>query len=199
MRVLLVEDHPVVRFGVSTLLQRTEGVTVVGEAETAEQALELTCDLDPDLVMLDLRLTNDGSGSEVCREIKALNKPPYVLIHSAFNADPQVSLARLAGADGYVHKSVPFERLLDVATRTCTGERVWYLGSGEECEGSGILASPKAASLTSREREVAELMLSRLTNPEIAAKLHISLQTTKNHVSNVLRKLDLKSRRSLRS
>ena len=102
---MIVDDHPSVRLGLKVLLEQAAGVEVVGEAGDAAGAVELAAKLEPDLVVLDLRLQGEASGAEVCRGIKDLPDPPRVLIHTAYNTADDVTAATLAGADGYVHKS----------------------------------------------------------------------------------------------
>ncbi len=196
MRILLVDDHPTVRFGLRHLLV-SAGFEVVGEAEDAAGALRLVGELLPDLVLLDLRLGED-SGIEVCREIKALPEAPRVLVFSAHSSVEDVAGATLAGADGYLHKGVGGEELIDAVRRTGAGGRVWLLPSEKEEEAAvRIREASSEARLTPKEKEVFALVLTRRTNAEIAGELYISLYTVKNHVSSILRKLGLKSRREI--
>lgn len=196
MRILLVDDHPTVRFGLRHLLV-SAGFEVVGEAEDAAGALRLVGELLPDLVLLDLRLGED-SGIEVCREIKALPEAPRVLVFSAHSSVEDVAGATLAGADGYLHKGVGGEELIDAVRRTVAGGRVWLLPSeNEEAAAARVREASSEARLTPKEKEVFALVLTRRTNAEIAGELYISLYTVKNHVSSILRKLGLKSRREI--
>ncbi len=196
MRILLVDDHPTVRFGLRHLLV-SAGFEVVGEAEDAAGALRLVAELRPDLVLLDLRLGED-SGIEVYREIKAHPEAPCVLVFSAHSSVEDVAGATLAGADGYLHKGVEGEELIDAVRRTVAGGRVWLLPSENEEEAAArIREASSEARLTPKEKEVFALVLTRRTNAEIAGELYISLYTVKNHVSSILRKLGLKSRREI--
>jgi DNA-binding NarL/FixJ family response regulator len=195
LRVLLVDDHPTVRLGLKQLLTST--AEVVGEAENAGDAVRLTGELRPDLVLLDLRL-GDDSGIEVCREIKTLPEAPRVLVFTAHASAEDVAGATLAGADGYLHKGVEGEQLLAALEQIHSGGRVWLLPAGNEEEAATRLRETSGgAQLTPKEREVFALVLKRRTNPEIAEELYISLYTVKNHVSSILRKLGLKSRREI--
>ena len=197
MRVLLVDDHPTIRFGVKLLLSSTEGAEVVGEAASVVDAVRLAAELRPDLVLLDLRLGGD-SGIEVCREIKALPDVPRVLVFTAHIGAEDVAAATLAGADGYLHKGVAGEELLDAVERTHRGERIWLLPAANEEEAATRLKrTSDEARLTPKEKEVFALVLKRRTNAEIAEELYVSLYTVKNHVSSILRKLGLKSRREI--
>ncbi len=196
MRVLLVDDHPTFRFGLKALLASV--AEVVGEAESAAAAVRLAKDLRPDLVLLDLRLEGGGSGIEACREIKTLPDAPRVLILTAHASVEDVAAATLAGADGYLHKGVEGEEILGAVERTVAGGRVWLLPTGDEEEAASRLKEASdEARLTPKEKEIFALVLKRRTNAEIAEELYISLYTVKNHVSSILRKLGLKSRREI--
>ena len=199
MKVLLVDDHPTIRLGVKLLLSSAGGIEVVGEAESAAGAVRLARNLRPDLVLLDLRL-GEGSGVEACREIKEMPDAPRVLVFTAHTAIEDVAGATLAGADGYLHKGVGGEELLGAVRRIHKGGRVWLLpaSAGSEGEAEKRLAKTSdEARLTPKEKEVFALVLKRRTNAEIASELDIILYTVKNHVSSILRKLGLKSRREI--
>ncbi|MCA1715526.1 MAG: response regulator transcription factor [Actinobacteria bacterium] len=196
MRILLVDDHPTVLFGLRHLLG-SAGFEVAGEAGNAAEAVRLAEELHPDLVLLDLRLGGD-SGIEACREMKALMHAPRVLVFTAHASVEDVAGATLAGADGYLHKGVAGEELLDAIRRTHAGGRVWLLpAENEEEAATRIQEASDEARLTPKEKEVFALVLKRRTNAEIAGELYISLYTVKNHVSSILRKLGLKSRREI--
>lgn len=133
MRVLLVDDHPAMRHGVKYLLEAAEAMEVVGEAETAADAVRLTRELRPDLVLLDLRLEGEDSGVEACREIKAGKDAPLVVLFTAHTGAEEIAAAVLAGADGYLHKGIGGESLAEALGRVEGGERVWLLTTaGEE-------------------------------------------------------------------
>ena len=196
MRILLVDDHPTVLFGLRHLLG-SAGFEIAGEAGNAAEAIRLAEELNPDLVLLDLRLGED-SGIEACREIKASMHTPRVLVFTAHASVEDVAGATLAGADGYLHKGVAGEKLLDAIQRTHAGGRVWLLSAQNEEEAAArIKYASDEARLTPKEKEVFALVLKRRTNAEIARELYISLYTVKNHVSSILRKLGLKSRREI--
>ncbi len=195
MRILLVDDHPTVRFGLKHLLEAA-GDEVVGEAGNAAEAVRLAGELRPDVVLLDLRLGED-SGIEVCRELKTLPDAPRVIVFTAHTGVEDVAAATLAGADGYLHKGLAGEELIGAVRRTGAGGRVWLLPAAEEAAASRIEEVSGEARLTPKEREVFALVLKRRTNAEIAKELYISLYTVKNHVSSILRKLGLKSRREI--
>ena len=193
---LLVDDHPVTRLGIRSVLNTTEDLEVVGEAGDAEEAVRLAARLRPNLVVLDLRLGGNGDGMEVCRRVKALSPTPRVLIHSAFSRPEETSAAAVAGADGYFHKGEDYLEFPEVVRRVCRGERVWFVDMQAEPR-----FDPKAAfkgpALTPKEREVFALMLKRFSNAEVGRTLYMSLPTVKTHVKHILGKMGLKSRKEL--
>jgi DNA-binding NarL/FixJ family response regulator len=198
LRVLIVDDHPSVRLGLKALLEQAAGVEVVGEAGDAAGAVELTAKLEPDLVVLDLRLQGEVSGAEVCRSIKDLPDPPRVLIHTAYNTADDVTAATLAGADGYVHKSAGRAEFLEVMRRVASGEHVWDVSvEARTAESLRRGEAAKVESLTRKEREVLLLMLRRYSNAEIARELYVGLPTVKTHVGSIMRKLGIKRRKEL--
>ena len=192
------------RQGVINILNLFGSAEIVGEAETAVEAVDLAAERSPEVVVMDLGLKGTGTGIEACREIKAMdppNGPPKVLVHTTYDSQADLASARLAGADGYVHKSVEPRTLVEAVEKTFAGERVWYLGHGDPEEAAAaaerVLSAPGATSLTVREREVVALVMRHRTNPEIAKELHVSVRTVKNHVSSIMRKMGLKSRRDI--
>jgi DNA-binding NarL/FixJ family response regulator len=196
MKLLIVEDHPTTRLGIRTVLELADH-EVAGEVETKSEALRLADELNPDLVMVDLRLKDAGAGIELCRELKTLANPPLVLAYTAYNSVEELAAVRAAGADGFVHKSEDPAGLLDAVESLQAGKGVWLLGNVTEDPNVDLVQALKHAYLTEREREVFELLRRRRTDPEIAQGLSISLHTAKAHVSNVLRKLGFKSRRDI--
>ena len=197
MRILLVDDHPAMRYGVRYLLDAAEGLEVVGEGATAAEAVRLARELRPDLVLLDLRLEGEDSGIEACREIKGASDALLVVLFTAHTGAEDVAAAVLAGADGYLHKGVAGERLAKALQRVEGDEKVWLLTTANQEARERVEGTAEEARLTPKEREVLTLMLMRYTNAEISSELYISLYTAKNHVSSILRKLGLKSRRAL--
>ena len=196
IRTLLVDDHPVTRLGIRSLLETTEDLPVVGEAGDAEEAMYLTARLQPDLVVLDLRLGEKGDGMEVCRRMKALQNPPRILLHSAYSRAEDLAAAAVAGADGYFHKGEEYLEFPGVVRRVCSGERVWFVDTDDEPRPDPRMSS-RGPALTPKEREVFALMLKRYSNAEVGRVLYMSLPTVKTHVKHILGKMGLKSRKEL--
>lgn len=195
-RVGVVDGHPVTRLGLKTLLLATN-MRLVAETGNGDEALYLVEEGRPDLVVIGLNLTEEPDGIEVCRRIKSLPDPPYVLVHAAYNLAEDVSSCFLAGADSYLHKSTDLEELLDAARRTAVGEHIWRPGERVGEPRSRIDTTPGGTPLSRREQEVLALLLRHYSNREIAEALHISLPTVKNHISAVFKKLAVRSRKEL--
>lgn len=195
--ILLVEDHPVVRLGLKTVIDAQPDMRVVAEVAAAESALVATRSFSPDLVILPLRLEGEPRGVELCRELKALPQRVRVLIYTSYNSSQDASASFLSGADSFVHKGEDSVRLLDTIRSTSAGRRTWLLGVETQDQSARLAAAVERSGLTQREREVLGFMLQHLTNAQIAHELFIELPTVKTHVSNILSKLGLRSRQEL--
>lgn len=190
MRVVLIEDHDAVRFALAATVRSLGLGEVVGEAASACEGLALVRELCPDLSVLDLRLAEETTGVEVCRELKGLPETPRVLVYTSYRRAADLYLCRAAGADGYVNKSAPLDELSRAIHRVAAGESVWP----DDMTAPDVHAFVNHKTLTVREREVFELALRGYGNARIAKELHISLPTVKSHIGNILRKLGLKRR-----
>ena len=196
LKVLIVDDHDIVRQGLAMLLARQEDLLVVGEAGTAAQAVKKARDLEPDVVVLDIRLP-DGSGVEACREIRDNNKHIKVLMLTSYSNDEAVMGTIMAGASGYLLKEIRSQEIVD-AIRT-VGEGRSLLDPSVT---AGVLERVRRgreedplAQLTEQEHRILELIADGCTNREIAGEVNLSDKTVKNYVSNILGKLEV-SRRS---
>jgi DNA-binding NarL/FixJ family response regulator len=195
LKILIVEDHPAMRVALSTAVTVSGVGTVVGEVGDARSAAASARELGPDLIVLDVQLSSGDTGITVCRDIKALPAAPRVLVYTATCSSSDVAACFLSGADGFIHKTAPYAELIDGLRAVARGDVVRWLGPGHTSDPR--LDDLSTAALTPRELEVLALVLQRYTNAEISRKLFLSYQTTKNHVSSVLRKLGARSRQDL--
>ena len=185
--------------GLRTLLSRVETLEVVGEASTAAQAVEQTRALEPDVVLLDVRL-GEENGFTVCREIQKLERDVKVLVLTSFADDHVVVEAISAGADGYLLKEVNRDALVSAIEKVASGQSVLDPAVTGRVFGKvqSLMQKPggnKLSLLSNQERKVLALVAEGKTNKEIAAVMGLSDKTVKNYFSNILDKLDM-SRRS---
>ena len=196
VEILIVDDHELVREGMRTLLASQDGLDVVGDARTADEALALARQLQPTVVVLDVRLP-DRDGFEICAEIRELSPDSRILMCSGLPDGSAMVDAAKAGADGFVSKEAPNAEIVDAVRRVAGGAAVLGGASAEAMfrhlreQGS---ANSKLSLLSDREREVLGLLADGLTNREIAERLFLSEKTVRNHVSAVLRKLEFRHR-----
>jgi NarL family two-component system response regulator LiaR len=195
--ILIVEDHPILRIGLATVVSQHEGFRVVAESSSAHEAQLAVEQFKPDLVVLPLRLEGALTGLELCREIKSMNPAPKVMIFTAFSSATDATLAFMSGADSFVSKYHTEASVVEAMRLTLRGQKLWRANSDVHASAESIERRVSKSSLTAREKEVLGLMLQRYSNAEIASQLFISLPTVKTHVSRVLQKLGLDSRTEL--
>lgn len=198
VRLLIVDDHEVVRVGLRTLLGRFQTIEVVGEAGTAAAALAETQRLAPDVVLLDIRLP-DGNGFEVCRQIQKTGTETRVLILTSFADDDVVFQAIAAGADGYLLKEIDGEGLVNAIEKVAAGQSILDPAITRRVMGrvksmTEPIVTHKLDSLSAQERRVIALVAEGKTNKEIATDMGLSDKTVKNYLSNVLDKLQFTRR-----
>ena len=199
LRLIIVDDHKIVRQGLSAILSLESDFDVVGEAGSLEEAVSLTKSLEPHVVIMDVRLEEE-SGIEACREIKAALPETKVLMLTSYGDDEAIFSSIMAGACGYLLKNTSKAELigairavgqgqvlLDPAITKKVTDRLVYLSSRE--------IKSDSEELSERELEVLALVARGLTNKDIAERLFLSEHTVRNHVSHILQKLGL-SRRS---
>ena len=198
LRLLVVDDHEVVRAGLRTLLGLEDDLEVVGEAGSGEAALAQAVALRPDLVLLDVVMDGLG-GIETCRALRSLPQPPRVLMLTSYSDDDAVISSILAGASGYLLKNTGRAELLRALRAVGAGqELIDPAVTSKVTRRLGQLAQTATATpdpLSEREREVLALIARGYTNREIAERLVIAEKTAGHHVSHILDKLGL-SRRS---
>ena len=198
-RVLLVDDHDLFRTGLRNLLA-DQGVDVVGEAQTGAEALGLVRDLAPDVVVMDLNMPG-MTGVEATRQINVLAPLTRVLVLTISDQDADVLDAILAGASGYLLKDSSIQDLLQGIRSAAVGEALIsphiaskVLQRVRATSTSPEIADTIRAELSDREIEVLKLIANGTDNAQIAAELHISPKTVKNHISNILMKLQIDNR-----
>ena len=195
IKLLVADDHEVVRCGLRSLL-RDSDVEVVAEVATGEAAIRYALDTDPDVVLLDIRMP-EGDGLTTLNRIK-LEKPDMaVLMLSTFDNPTYIARAVALGADGYVLKGCSRDELLQAIRAAAAGQSAWT--RDELRRVTGALATPRLSAdvevpLTQRESEVLRQLAHGLTNKEIAQALHISYETVKEHVQHILRKIGVSDR-----
>jgi two-component system, NarL family, response regulator DevR len=197
LKVLLVDDHEVVRAGIKALLDSQDDMVVVGEAGTAEEGIRRVGYDDPDVVVLDVRLP-DQSGVEACREIRSRFPDVRVLMLTSFADEEALMAAILAGASGYVLKRVKTSDLVTDIRRVASGESLLDPDMTErlfERLRSGPKEDPILSRLSNQERVIVQHIAAGLTNKQIAEEMFLAEKTVKNYVSNVLAKMGM-SRRS---
>ena len=198
LRLLVVDDHEVVRRGLASLLDRRSGFEVVAQAGSVAEAITLAALHEPDVVIMDVRLP-DGSGIEACREIRAARPETRVVMLTSYPDEEAVLSAIIAGASGYLLKQIRGrdlvsaleavgrgESLLDSAVTEKVLERVRRMATGS--------ATDELADLTSQERKILLLVAEGKTNKEIAAEIFLSDKTVKNYVCSILAKLNFQRR-----
>ena len=193
IRVFLVDDHEIVRRGVADLINAEKDLDVVGEASTAKQAVARIAATLPDVAVLDVRLP-DGNGVDLCRDIRSAYPQVNCLMLTAYDDDEASYTAVLAGAAGYVLKDIKGQGLLDSIRRVARGEvLVDRAVSRRVVENASAAASPLAV-LSTRERQVLELIADGMTNRQIGEHLELAEKTVKNYVSGLLTKLGMERR-----
>lgn len=196
IRILIADDHQLVRQGLQALLSVKEGIEVVGQAQDGEQAVKLARQLNPDIVLMDL-LMPKKTGIEATQEIKAENPDAKILIITSFAEDENVYKAIKAGALGYLLKDSSPQELLQAIKDVCTGRMSLHPNIALKLmEELNRPSSEKTIDdpLTDREVEVLKLVAKGHANHEIAKRLFISERTVGAHVSNILSKLHLANR-----
>jgi len=195
-RILICDDHEVVREGLRGLISRQESMTVVGEAGTVAEAIEAAARSKPDVVIMDVRLP-DGSGVEACRAIRDARSETKVIMLTSYADDEALFASIIAGASGYLLKQTRGQAVVDAITTVASGRSLLdpdVTGKVLERVRQGRPEDPAIASLTDQERKVLEGLAEGHTNREIGEKLFLSEKTVKNYVSRILDKLGLSRR-----
>lgn len=196
IRVLIVDDHFVVRAGVASFIDSQADMTLIGEAGTCEEAVAAAEALNPDVVLMDIRL-DDCSGIDACRKIKETRPNIHVIMFTTY-ADLELLRTSIeAGASGYVIKRMALDSLVDTVRRVMRGEGLVIderAQSALESGGAEAHLAERLRRLSPQERRVLSLIADGLTNRQIADDLNLAEKTVKNYVSALLHKLDMTRR-----
>ncbi len=191
-RIMIVDDHEVVRMGMRAAIEAERDLAVVGEASNGAEALAKMPVLAPQLILMDVRM-GKMNGIEACREIKSRYPDVYILMITSYTDDDAVISSILAGASGYLLKHLSRDELLRSIRLVASGHSL--IDANTTKQAMERLAQMPGSELTEREREVLALVARGYTNKQIADSLYVSEKTARNHVSHILEKLGL-SRRS---
>jgi two-component system response regulator DevR len=196
IRVFLLDDHEVVRRGIAGLLEANDDIVIVGEAGTAAEALARIPAARPDVAILDARLP-DGSGIDVCRDIRSQLPEVRCLILTSYDDNDAIFAAVMAGAAGYLLKEIRGTNLVDAVRQVAAGHSLLDPSVTERLLTrlrEGAPTDARMASLTDREREILGLIADGMTNRQIGESLFLAEKTVKNYVSGILAKLGMQRR-----
>jgi two-component system, NarL family, response regulator len=188
IRILVVDDHPVVRAGLASMLSTIPGLAVCGAASSGEEALELIDAERPDVLLLDLRMPG-MTGIELLRSIRLLPFPPKALVLTSYESDEEIYRAIEAGAQGYLLKSTPQGEIVAAIQAVHDGRH--YIPPRIAAR---LAERMVRSALTQRELEILEMVVRGLTNRQIGSALGISENTARNHINSIIRKLDVSGR-----
>ena len=204
LRILIVDDHPLVRSGVRTFLNSVQGIETVGEAGNGVEAVDQALALQPDIVLMDLQMPGINHLSElngIEATYKILRNSPHigVIVLTVFEDDDAVFAAMRAGARGYILKGADQAELLRAIQAVSQGEAMFSSGIARRLTDYfstlSTMKSPQAfPELTERERQILDLIAHGLNNPQIAERLMVSPKTVRNHISNIFSKLQVADR-----
>ena len=192
-KVLVADDHELVREGICKLLDLFDNIEIVGEAGDGLEAVSKVRDQFPDLVLLDLNMPR-MNGINALRKIKEISSEVKVIILTIHDDEEYIYKATSAGAEGFIKKDITSKELHDAINRVLDGETVFPRTVAQEHDTDSEQPTDYNELLSNREHEVLGLLARGMSNREIAEELYISEKTVKNHVSNILRKLDVNDR-----
>jgi len=193
IRLLLVDDHEVVRVGLRTVLHNNQGITVVGEAGSKAGAVRAVKRLKPDIVRMDVRLP-DGSGVEASRDILAEHPTTRIIFLTSYADDDSILAAVLAGAHGYVLKNIDSDLLTQSIRAVSNGQSILNPALTQRALDWIKAGTVRVQSLSSQEERVLALVAESLTNKEIATTMQLSDKTVKNNLANMFPKLHISRR-----
>jgi len=195
IRVMIVDDHPIVRQGLSSFLNGMAGFLLVAQAVNSHEAMQLCANTQPDVILIDMYLGNEN-GIQLTRKIRAQNPDTQVVMLTSSKNDAEVQAALQAGAIGYMHKDVSVNDMVNIIRLAYEGKPALTLEATQSLinltlQPSNVVDQFK---LTEREQSVLKLMVDGLTNQEIADQIYVSRSSVKNYVSTILSKLGVQNR-----
>ena len=188
IRIMIVDDHPVVRAGLASMLNTQPGIEVVGSSSGGLEALALLERITSDVILMDLRMPG-MSGAEAIRAINSRQDPPRIIVLTSFDTDEDIYQSVAAGAQGYLLKNTPQDRLLEAIHFVYQKKRYFPADIAAR-----LTERMARANLTPREHEVLQLVAKGLTNKEIGLAFGISNNTARNHVNSIIEKLNVSDR-----
>jgi DNA-binding NarL/FixJ family response regulator len=188
IRILICDDHPIMRFGIAAIIQSQPNMVIAGQAGTAEEAIKLYWEHRPHITLMDLRLP-DKSGVEVIRSVRRANPEARFIVLTTYEGDEDIHQALEAGAMGYLVKGMPHEVLMEALRKVHAGRKFLPVPVTR-----ALAARTPDGELSSREREVLSLLVRGKSNREIADELSIKETTVKSHVSVILMRLNVTDR-----
>jgi DNA-binding NarL/FixJ family response regulator len=197
IRILIVDDHLVLRSGLKLLLELEANIEVLADAANAEDAIRLASELQPDVILMDIQLPV-LNGIEATKRIKSTNPRILILMLTMFQDDDSVFAAVRAGAQGYLLKGASQEEIGNAIRGVARGEAIFGAGVAERVlrffSATRPAVAPSFPELTAREREILELIAQKCSNATIALRLDLSPKTVRNYVSNIISKLQVADR-----
>ncbi len=198
IRVLIVDDHILVRTGISRVMERAPEIQIVGEADTVASAITAAQKLNPDVILMDLRLP-DGSGVQACQDILTTNPTANIIFLTSFYEDESILAAVLAGAKGYLSKHINPAALIDAIQQTAQGRSILDpVVTGKAIQWMRDISQGGTLGLSQRlspqEERILAYVADSKTNKEIAQAMNLSEKTVKNYLSNVFEKMNITRR-----
>jgi DNA-binding NarL/FixJ family response regulator len=194
IRIILADDHPIIRKSIKSLLDKTLDIQVIAEAENGEEAVQFTVDLKPDVLLLDMSLPIKD-GVEVTQDLKAMGSPVHILAFSAYEDQAYIEGILKSGASGYLTKGEPIEVVIEAIRGAAIGQEGWFSREVKAIlMGHGNSDEFIRKKLTPRESQVCDLVVEGKTNKSIAFVLEISEKTVEKYLSTIFQKFDVASR-----
>lgn len=191
IRIVLIDDHPIVRTGIAGMLANAEGIDVVGEAANGIEALAVIERVQPDVLLVDLRMP-EMDGTELISRVRATDERIGIIVLTTYDSDADILRSTEAGANGYLLKDTSRDELIAAITSTYRGEG--WLAPSIAAQLMKSMRTGENTRLSSRELEVLSLVAEGNSNKEIATMLHVSQATVKTHLIHIFRKLDVSDR-----